>query len=153
MIALIDIDGTLADNSQRIGFIQSTQKDWDAFYREELVLADRPIVTAQQALPKIMKKHITYFLTGRPERLFEVTRLWLRTNFRIDWSQAYWARLLMRGNEDHRPAVVYKEERIKQLWKEHLDAMLFIDDDDRNTEMYWRYGIFLKAPECWGCIR
>jgi hypothetical protein len=164
VISIIDIDGTVADNSHREGFLQSTKKDWDSFYRPELVMADRPIAEAQRALPIIIKSSFaTFFLTGRPERLRRTTEDWMSQHFGIrPWpvlpelnqsllEQAKRTMILtMRGDKDHRPAHIYKEELCKALVGSH--TLLFFDDDLRNKEMYNLYGVFMKAPECFAHI-
>ena len=163
MIFLVDIDGTLADNNHREGFIQGDQKDWDAFYRPDLIMKDKPIVQAQFALPKLFNhSDDLFFHTGRPERTREVTAVWLKQHFKVEFQLSNRTgvigvrtaiRLVMRQDGDHRPAKTYKEELPKQL-KEFLpmEDIVFIDDDLRNAELYAKYGLFLRAPDCWGVI-
>ena len=151
MIVFCDLDGTVADNSHRTGFIQSTKKDWDSFYSPELISKDRPIASAVKALKRLMENQglLLYFLTGRPEKTRAATVEWLRLN--LPWSN--YAPILMRPDGDFRKADVYKEEHIQKVRELYPSKVrIFIDDDLRNAEMYQRLGIMLKAPECWDHI-
>lgn len=166
MIILCDLDGTVADNSHRQGFIQSTKKDWDSFYRPELILQDKPIEKAKAWVPNLISRvgpENFIFLTGRPERTRQATEQWLSQNIGIavrrlgyatlaPYSNKHLPQLVMRKDGDHRAAHVYKEELCEFL-RTNSTTLLFLDDDERNTMMYSRYGIFLKAPECWEVFR
>lgn len=148
MIVFCDLDGTVADNSHRIGFIQSTEKDWNAFYSSEFIAKDKPIPAAIKGLKRLMDQSglILYFLTGRPERTRVATIGWLRLN--VPWGEQ--VPLLMRPDGDFRKADVYKEEHIQKIHQLYPSKVkVFIDDDLRNTEMYKRLGLMMKAPECW----
>jgi len=153
MIVFCDLDGTVADNSHRTGFLQSTKKDWESFYSPELILKDLPIAAAVKGLYRMAKQPgvILYFLTGRPEKTRQATITWLRTH--LQWDVPTLPALLMRPDKDFRKADVYKEEMIQQVhgvWP--MRVKVFIDDDLRNVQMYQRLGIMLKAPECWDHI-
>ena len=149
MIVFCDLDGTVADNSHRTGFIQSTKKDWDAFYSPELIANDLPIAPATKALKRMMAMQglLLYFLTGRPEKTRQATVEWLRLHLP---SVVATAPVLMRPDGDFRKADVYKEEHIQKVTNLYPNRVkIFIDDDVRNSAMYQRLGLMLKAPECW----
>lgn len=148
MFILCDLDGTVADNSHRAGFIQSTVKDWDAFYQPDLILQDKPIDKAVKVVNRLITSgHVHFaFLTGRPERTRQATETWL------GWHTQYSKlplnpKVYMRKDGDHTSADKYKEGIISYL--QPYGPFLFIDDDLRNVDMYWRYGLFLHAPSCW----
>lgn len=148
MIVFCDLDGTVADNSHRIGFIQSTKKDWDAFYSPELITKDKPITSSIKVLRRMLEMQglLLYFLTGRPEKTRAATVEWLKANL----SASHNAPILMRPDGDFRKADVYKEEHIQKVHALYPSKIkLFIDDDLRNVAMYQRLGLVLKAPECW----
>lgn len=149
MIVFCDLDGTVADNSHRTGFIQSTKKDWDAFYSPELIAKDSPISSATRALKRMMEMQglLLYFLTGRPEKTRQATVEWLRLHAP---SAVATSPILMRPDGDFRKADVYKEEHIQRVNTLYPNRVkIFIDDDLRNVDMYKRLGIMMKAPECW----
>jgi len=158
MFLLCDIDGTVADNSHRTPYIAGKPKNWDAFHDSAKVMADLPITRAlwvikNRLLPLYGGKFI--FLTGRPARLRGVTKAWLKTHGSIHIAEspaenaAGHPHLSMRPDNDYRSSVEFKESFIKTL----RGPFLFLDDDERNIEMYWRYGTYLKAPECWEAFR
>lgn len=142
MKIICDIDGTVADNSHREGFIQNGNKDWDKFYDPVLIAQDKPIEKAVRTIKHILAKTPNYYdfmyLTGRPERTREATREWLLNNGIL-------ASLHMRSDVDKQPAVKFKENFVNKYGFQ----MLFIDDDPRNEAMYWKYGVPLHAPDCW----
>jgi predicted secreted acid phosphatase len=138
MIVFCDLDGTVANNSHRTGFIQSTKKDWDTFYSPELILKDEPIPEALRVLERMSGQPglLVYFLTGRPEKTRQATIEWLRTH--LKW------------NVSALPALLYKEEHIQKVHSVFPNKVkFFIDDDVRNEAMYRRLGILMKAPGCW----
>lgn len=167
MILIVDIDGTIADNSHREGFLQGSKKDWDSFYKPELMEKDEPIAAAMEVVPRLitMLQGNFFFLTGRPERTRNVTIAWLekhigctpKTSGAAGPEESHRPYLCMRPDGDHRKASVFKEELASFLYGTAVGfprkPLTFIDDDERNTAMYRKYGIFLKAPECWSVFR
>lgn len=151
MIVFCDIDGTIADNTHRKHFIECLreEQDWDEFYNPYRVSQDTPIAVGIGLARFFSKAKGFYFLTGRPERLRQTTTDWLGKHFDLAGSP-----LLMRGDRDWSKATSYKEKQIIEMMQRHPgEPAIFIDDDDRNTPIYNRHGIFLKAPECWSVIR
>lgn len=162
MIVFIDIDGTIADCSERQKFIMTPgqKKDWDSFHRPDLVAADPPINAARQALDAIFEASELYtpiIMTGRPARLRNITEGWLAKNFNIDTTPSVGCLdatpLLMRPDRDYSSSVEYKRRQIGETLECYAnDIVMFIDDDLRNKEMYLEFGIFLHAPACWGVV-
>lgn len=100
--AVLDIDATLSDTSQRIHFLNRRPKDWDSFFahaKDDAVL-DEGLAVATT----LGAEHDIVYLTGRPERLRRDTVKWLKDNGFPD------GKLLMRGNNDH-AAVGHDEAR------------------------------------------
>jgi hypothetical protein len=151
MILFCDIDGTLVDNSHRKNLVVGVEKkNWDAFYSDELTRLDTPFPEAQKKLIQLTSQVTDYFfLTGRPEKCRSVTLWQLATHFKC---YPHPQRLLMRQDHDWRPSPVYKEGHIRENLSS-VESGLFVDDDLRNEVVYIKYGVFLKAPECWGIIR
>jgi hypothetical protein len=118
--AVLDIDATLSDTSQRIHFLERKPKDWDSFFahaKEDAVL-DEGLAVATT----LGAEHDIVYLTGRPERLRRDTVKWLKDNGFPD------GKLLMRGNNDRRPSVLMKLARLRTLAQERAIAVL-VDDD------------------------
>jgi phosphoglycolate phosphatase-like HAD superfamily hydrolase len=118
--AVLDIDATLSDTSQRIHFLDKKPKDWDSFFahaKEDAVLDEGLAVATTLAA-----EHEIVYLTGRPERLRRDTVRWLKDNGFPD------GKLYMRGNTDRRPSVLMKLGRLKRLAESRPVAVL-VDDD------------------------
>ena len=103
MIYIFDIDGTLADNSHRLHFIQGEVKDWEGFHTAQG--DDMPIwevITVARALAKA--GHGIVYSTGRMEKGRAVTQAWLN-KYRVPHGPIF-----MRKDGDHREDYVVKEE-------------------------------------------
>lgn len=120
--AVLDIDGVLADVRHRLRHLESTPKDWTAFFAEA---PDDPVLAEGHRLAlELAGSHELLYLTGRPERCRDDTETWLaRHGFPG-------GRLLMRSDTDRRPARFTKVERLRLLEAERGVAVL-VDDDER----------------------
>jgi hypothetical protein len=164
MIVVCDLDGTISDHSHRFHYVQSKPKNWPAYYAG--IPDDPPIAGAQRMLPKlsVQGKAWLMFLTGRPERTRTVTEDWIAKHFPnvpqpmkgirdITFVHGH-SSLLMRTDDDHRPAVTYKTGIASYLAAySNLLPIIFIDDDSRNEELLSQYGIYLRAPDCWDLMK
>lgn len=106
---IIDVDGTVADCSHRLPFIQQEKPDWDAFH--EQCSQDAPI---QTVIDVIRALQFTYpdrkflYITGRMERNRGMTAEWLSPlGLRVD-------DLLMRKEGDHRKDEIIKPELLAE---------------------------------------
>lgn len=118
--AVLDIDATLSDTSQRIKFLNRKPKDWDSFFahaKDDAVLEEGLAVATTLAAD-----HEIVYLTGRPERLRRDTVKWFEDNGFPE------GKLLMRGNNDRRPSAVMKLARLRTLAQQRRVAVL-VDDD------------------------
>ena len=123
MIYIFDIDGTLADLSHRLHFIQKEPKDWDGFF--EACDDDKPIDPVMNLLLSLREAGDTVLLlTGRSDSVRDKTHTWLR-NHLIGYDGMY-----MRKSGDHRPDHIVKPELMEQLLKEwRRDAIVAIFED------------------------
>lgn len=154
MIWIIDIDGTLADwsdRSKRAGAEpprenKAAVQEWlDKLQSEEMLEADKPIEATKQIVCALSLNTSSkiYYLTGRSEQWRWVTRCWLQDNgFPL-------ATLLMRENADWSSPAKYKSEEIKKLMSLHPGEQFATIDDDYSGDcenMYKNKGImFLKV--------
>ncbi|GAA0955139.1 hypothetical protein GCM10009554_62200 [Kribbella koreensis] len=118
--AVLDIDATLSDTSQRIKYLAKKPKDWDSFFahaKDDAVLDEGLAVATTLAAD-----HEIVYLTGRPERLRRDTVKWFEDNGFPE------GKLLMRGNNDRRPSAMMKLARLRTLAQERRVAVL-VDDD------------------------
>lgn len=119
-LAVVDIDGVVADVRHRVHFVQRRPKDWDAFFA---AAADDPPHDEGLALVRrLAQDHEVVFLTGRPDWLRADTRRWLEQQG-LDGQ-----RLLMRPEGDRRPAALVKVQYLRDLAREREVAVM-IDDD------------------------
>lgn len=156
LIFVVDIDGTLADQSHREGYLRGPVKDWDSYFRPDLVQKDPVLPGAKVGMAKLYsrlsKEEIAalYILTGRSESSRDVTTYWLTFHFNVPISQD---NLLMRNEQDFRHAVIFKRDKVRLLKGRHPDAhFVFVDDDAELHNMYWEFGLPLRAPSCWDVI-
>ncbi|MFZ0323126.1 MAG: hypothetical protein WAN48_03220, partial [Actinomycetes bacterium] len=120
--AVLDIDGVLADVRHRLHHLQSRPKDWVAFF--DAAPADPPLIDGVTLAHQLAAEHEVVYLTGRPERCRQDTLEWLKTHGLPT------GRLLMRRDDDRRPARFTKVATLRQLQAERTVATM-IDDDAR----------------------
>ena len=109
MIYIFDIDGTLADLSHRLHFIQGEKKDWAGFFAgcEE----DEPISEVIQVVRALAHYgcHKIIMITGRSDEIKGKTLTWLvENNVPCD-------KLYMRKAGDHREDSIVKSELLDEV--------------------------------------
>lgn len=154
---VIDLDGTIADNTHREFLIQGPNPDWDAFHSLELMNRDKPIEVAQAHFEGGRFKYGDHiFLTGRtlPRDNFILLYPWLgRHGF------------MPPGNEHHRVTVTGKPMTIRtqrsrifkvdalRSWAKYqyrTRKLICIDNHEPNLAAMSEAGFTtVKAPECW----
>ena len=131
-IAIVDIDGTIADVRHRLHHIQgSRKKNWKAFF--EAMDHDMPIGPVIERVRELAKTTEIVIVTGRPESYESRTVRWLE-KYDVPFD-----RLLMRRAGDRRQDFVAKEDLLRELPIERIT--LAIDDRGPVCEMYRRHGI------------
>lgn len=120
-VAVIDIDGVLADVRGRLHHIQAPHRDWDAFFAG---LVDDPVLAPGRAHVRAAAGEglAIVYLTGRPERCRVDTVRWLKAHGLPE------AEVVMRPDHDRRPARVIKVEALRQLALVREIAYLLDDD-------------------------
>lgn len=173
MIIVCDIDGTVADHFHRFQYVEGSEpcdctkgaliagcgscngtgrrkkkKNWEAYF--DKMGLDPVIPEAARVVPRLVfaRPSKFYFLTGRPERYRNITEQWLRDKLSVQINPLVGPKLHMRPDTDRRSSSLYKDDLASAL-SSLGHRPLFIDDDLRNKDMYEKYGVFLKAPECW----
>ncbi|MDQ6936422.1 MAG: hypothetical protein M3140_01720 [Actinomycetota bacterium] len=119
-IAVVDIDGVVADVRHRLHHVRGPHSRWDRFFAA--AAEDPPLATGIALVADLARAHDVVWLSGRPEGLREVTAAWLE---RQDLPPG---RLYLRRARDYRPARVMKLERIRDLAR-HAAVAAVIDDD------------------------
>lgn len=139
LVAVVDIDGVLADVRHRLHHLTERSKDWRAFFAG----ADRDglLAEGEDTVRRLAAVYEVVYLSGRPERLRAVTEDWFR---RHDLPPG---RLVLRPPEDFRPSSVWKIERLEELARTRTVTVL-VDDDQRVLDAARRAG-FDVLPATW----
>lgn len=117
---MLDIDGVVADVRHRLHHLESTPKNWSAFFAG--AATDPPLPEGVAVARELAAGHDIVWLTGRPERLRRVTTQWLRRHgLPVE-------PLHMRRNGDFRPARQTKLAVVRALAAEGTVAVV-VDDD------------------------
>lgn len=125
LIAVVDIDGVLADAAHRQHHLDARPRDWDAFFAG--VGGDAPIAEGVTLVRELAGDHEVVLLSGRPESTREETLAWLKRN------GVPFSRLLLRREHDHRPAPAMKASVLARLGPPGRIAVV-VDDDDAVIE-------------------
>lgn len=120
-VAVVDIDGVVADVRHRLRHVQSRPKDWEAFFAQ--APQDAPLAEGRSALEAAVAEGLgIVYLTGRPERCRASTEYWLAEHgFPA-------GPIHMREDRDRRPARQFKVDVLRLLSRDHAVARV-IDDD------------------------
>ena len=120
LLAVVDIDGVLADVRHRLHHVRGRPKDWRAFFAsapEDPVLAQ-----GLDTVRRLAEVFEVVYLSGRPEHCRADTETWFERHGVPE------GRLLLRPLGDHRPARLVKVEALDRLSRERTVAVL-VDDD------------------------
>ena len=125
-IALVDIDGTVADHcNQRSPF------DWSK------VSNDRPrpyVIETLKALYNFGSIDFIQFLSGRESICYDDTMIWLQNVAGFDMTRH---RLLMRQRKDNRKDVIIKSEIYENCIKDKYEIKFVFDDRNQVVDYWW----------------
>lgn len=135
MIYIFDIDGTLADCSHRLHFIQQKPADWDSFFLA--CVDDEPIPEVIAVARAMFSTAQLFMLTGRSEAVRMETVNWL-TCERVPCDL-----LLMRKNGDHREDCIVKSELLDEVRKRFPEEEIagVFEDRKQVVDMYRAKGL------------
>lgn len=132
---ICDIDGTVADLSHRLHYIEWKKKDYDAFY--DACWEDMPIIPVIRAVRSLWffdNNMRVIFVSWRSDRVRETTKKRLQKNW-LAYESLY-----MRPHGDNIPDVELK----KRIYDEHLkDKDIFCVFDDRPRVVKMRRDLWL----------
>ena len=127
-IVIFDIDGTLADISERAHYIRRKPKNWNAFI--EGMAKDKAIRSMVRLCNLLYTSGLHIVLcSGRNERNRPETVEWLKRE------GVHYHELLLRKDEDFRSDAVVKREILGTLDKTKI--LFVVEDRSRVVEM-WR---------------
>lgn len=119
-VAVIDIDGVVADVRHRLHHLRRSPPRWDRFFAQ--ASAD-PLLEAGAAVARdLASAHSVVWLSGRPEWLRRVTQTWLERH------ELPAGALLLRPDDDYRPAAQFKLIEVRRLAKARGIAAMLDDD-------------------------
>lgn len=122
-VAVLDIDGVLADVRHRLHHIAGARRDWDAFFSE--VDADAVLPEGRAEAERAIAAGLgIVYLTGRPDRCRQDTVRWMSQHGLPEGD------LLMRRDTDRRPARLLKVEALRAISRDREVAYLVDDDAD-----------------------
>jgi phosphoglycolate phosphatase-like HAD superfamily hydrolase len=131
-IAVFDVDGVLADVRHRLHHVERRPKDWPAFFAA--MGDDGPLdVGIALAHDQAASGHAIVYLTGRNESYRRLTLDWMRRHGLPD------GRLVMRRDDDRRPARQFKPQALRRLAREGT-VVAVVDDDPAVVEVLRRDG-------------
>jgi hypothetical protein len=119
-IAIIDVDGVVADVRHRLHHLDGTRKDWSGFFAA--AAGDTILDQGREIVTMLAAEHDIVWLTGRPEHLRKVTAGWLAAH---DLPPG---ELLMRPERSYRPARTIKLEAVRRL-AARARIEVILDDD------------------------
>jgi hypothetical protein len=119
-IAVVDVDGVLADVRHRLHHLDRRPKDWEAFHRR--APADPPLAVGIDAARRLAEVYEVVYLSGRPERCRADTEAWFARH------DVPAGELRLRPGRDYRPSKDYKVAVLRELEQRGSVAVL-VDDD------------------------
>ena len=119
-LAIVDIDGVIADVRHRVHYVEQRPKDWKRFF--DAAVNDEPHPEGLAVVERLAENHEVVFLTGRPEHLRDDTTAWLRRH------GLHEHRLYMRPPGDRGPSARFKVRTLRALARRRPVAVV-VDDD------------------------
>jgi len=119
-VAVVDIDGVLADVRHRLHHLRGRHKDWDAFFAD--APTDEPLEEGRAVAERLAQDHELIYLSGRPDRYHDDTVAWLNGH-NLPPGQ-----VMLRPDGDRRPARMFKLERLAEIAADRTVSVV-VDDD------------------------
>ncbi len=138
-VAVVDIDGVVADVRHRLHHVTGRPKDWRAFFAG--AADDTLLAEGAHTVRSLGEVYDVAYLSGRPERLRSVTERWLRDH---DLPSGP---LTLRPVDDYRPSRLFKVEALQGLARTR-DVVVLVDDDPRVLDAARQAG-FDVLPATW----
>jgi hypothetical protein len=134
---IVDLDGTLTDNTHRLGLLMAPKKDWDKISEQSAY--DLPVLWCQDMVQIYSDAGYTIlFVTGRHQKYEPVTREWLMryVSPSVDYV------LMMRPHEDFREDFMVKLDIYQKEIVTFYDVAFCLEDRDSVTRMWRDIGLY-----------
>lgn len=138
---ICDIDGTLAEISHRLHFLENGRRDWDGFFSG--VSGDAIIGPVKWVCGVLRFGARLILCSGRPERCRVDTVAWL------DKNGVEYHSLHMRPDGDHRSDTIVKSEMLDAILAAGNEVMVVIDDRPSVVEMWRARGLMCLDVGGW----
>lgn len=138
-VAVIDLDGVLADVRHRLHHLFGRPKDWEAFFAA--APQDPPLPEGFKVLHRLAEVYDVVYLSGRPERCRRDSEEWLQRH------DAPAGPVLLRPDRDRRPARLFKLDQLEQLTTDR-EVVVLVDDDPQVVAAARKAG-FDVLPATW----
>ena len=119
-LAVVDIDGVLADVRHRLPYLERRPKDWGGFFRA--APQDPLLEVGRDTVLRLAEVCEVVYLSGRPEQCRADTEAWFARHGLPTGD------LLLRRRGDFRPAKEVKVEVLRQLAR-RAPVTVLVDDD------------------------
>lgn len=139
-VMVVDIDGTIADDSHRRALVPRLRKNkteaWLAF--SDACDRDLPILGMCALVLALSDRFAPLFITSRPERVRDKTEAWLRSHLGLIVDRET---LLMRPDDATEPAHELKPRLLGAAGVRLADVAFALDDDPRVVEAWRALGV------------
>lgn len=131
---IFDIDGTLADCSHRLHYIQQKPRNWEAFFK---ACTDDVLIKDVAVMLRLMYEvgFVILLVSGRSDMVYDETCEWLEKHL-IPYHH-----LFMRNSGDYRPDDIIKYEILTHIKLRFPPIFGVFDDRDRVVGMWRRHGL------------
>lgn len=130
---IFDIDGTIANGSHRLHYIQKTPKDWSGYFAA--CDKDEPVFHIINLARACSAQASVIYVSGRSDECADLTRAWLRAHHLPSGT------LYMRKAGDHRDDSILKIELLNQIRTDGFRPIMAFDDRDRVVAAWRAAGI------------
>lgn len=145
-VIVFDVDGTLADLTHRLHYVDGPHKDYDAFFDPEEIAKDGVIWPVAELLMLVAlttaSDHKVVFCSGRPEKTRAATVKWFKDNLGFDPMHLY-----MRPDDDTRPDHVVKNQLLDGMREDGFEPFLVIDDRQTVVDMWRDEGLYVLQAD------
>ena len=134
---LVDVDGTLADNSHRQHWVQTKPKNWPAF--NAALEDDLPYHDIIWLVKTLHAAGCTILIvTARTGDLYDRTKKWLDE---VAGLAGIYDKIYIRDAKDYRDDGIVKLELLDEIRNDGYDPFMVIDDRDRVVAAWRSAGI------------
>lgn len=140
---IVDVDGTLIDNSGIIDYLEPPGVEFHR-YHVESVHAPAHGWVVDEVVDAYNQGHALLIVTARPSRYFHETRTWLSLNLPVPYAQIY-----MRDDGDNRPDGVVKLEILDMIDEDGFDPLHAWDDNPHVIAVWESQGITVTRVGNW----